>query len=107
MDERSKQLLAQCDCALTHAEKAERVADDAKVAAQLKIEEFYKHRWAITEGSLVLYRGDVFRMHCIDEHSLDSKPGRDERPWLQGYLRKKDGTFGTQLRRIYSEWEAM
>jgi hypothetical protein len=29
----------------------------------------------------------------------------DEKPWLRGNLKKKDGDFGTSIRGIGNEWE--
>ena len=45
-------------------------------------------------------KGNIYKVTSIDTCW-------NKRPWLQGLLKKKDGTFGTGIRNIYSDWKLL
>jgi len=54
----------------------------------------------VTVGSVVVYQG---KDHKVTK--VDVRWGYNEKPWLEGNPRRKDGTFGTAHRNLYSDWE--
>ena len=55
----------------------------------------------VAVGDIVVYRGKRHRVTSVDPQSWN-KPG--DKPWLSGNPEKADGTFGTAIRNLYSEW---
>jgi len=66
------------------------------------IEEFILIRWGIKKGSLLTSRGVIYRVVSMQMIFDDDA---DEKPWLRGNPKKKDGKFGTSIRGIGNEWE--
>jgi hypothetical protein len=57
-----------------------------------------KETYGIDVGSVVTHKGQEYRIAEI-------QPGQYGKPWLYGNPRKKDGTFGTAVRNLFSDWE--
>jgi hypothetical protein len=56
--------------------------------------------YGVAVGSIVKNRdGKKHRVTAVDTRWIGSKP------WLEGNPMRKDGTFGTAKRMLYSEWE--
>ncbi|WP_430229239.1 hypothetical protein [Paraburkholderia tropica] len=53
----------------------------------------------IAIGDIVLCEGERYRVARVDVNSWGGKP------WLMANPTKKDGTFWTALRRLFSDWE--
>jgi hypothetical protein len=52
-------------------------------------------------GSIVSSRGKTYKVSMIDMGiSFDGK----RKPWLRGFVQKKDGTFGKVERCIFNDW---
>jgi hypothetical protein len=66
------------------------------------IEKFVLIRWGVKTGSIVTCRGVVYRVVSMQ---LIFRDDADEKPWLRGNLKKKDGKFGTSIRGIGNEWD--
>ena len=56
-------------------------------------------RAGVAIGDIVIRRGERYRVAEIDVQFWGGKP------WVKGNPTKKDGTFGTALRSLFSEWE--
>ncbi len=54
-------------------------------------------RWGVFPGCVVTADGKYFKVVGIETD-------RTNKPWLTGHPRKKDGTWGTALRNLYSSW---
>lgn len=54
--------------------------------------------FGVRVGAIVLFRGVRHQITAIDVKWGD-------KPWLRGNPMKKDGTFGTAERHLYSNWE--
>jgi hypothetical protein len=53
-------------------------------------------------GAVVEWRGQKYRVTKVDVKYYYSG---DQKPWLEGNPTKKDGTFGTAVRKLYSDWD--
>jgi hypothetical protein len=51
-----------------------------------------------------VYIGDVVRDRGKEYRVIKIKPNYGYKPWLVGNLKKKDGTFGTAKRNLFSSW---
>lgn len=55
----------------------------------------------VKRGDLVLCKGIEYRITHIRFHSWDNP---EDKPWLMGNPKRKDGTFGTAERHLYGDW---
>jgi hypothetical protein len=58
----------------------------------------------IKKGDIVTYKGDTYLVSSVGNRSW-SISDRSYKPWVMGYLKKKDGSWGKSERYLYSEWE--
>ncbi len=61
-----------------------------------------KENFGIAPGVIVKTRKGEFRVVDIDFRCWW---GPDEKPWATGNPKRKNGTFGTAIRNLYSDWE--
>lgn len=84
LEQQEKELLAQLD-----------TVREAITKEKLRISE---QEFGVRVGSIVKDRKGV-------EHKVTLVNAKySGRPWLEGNPKKKDGTFGTARRNIYSDW---
>jgi hypothetical protein len=55
-------------------------------------------RAGVKVGDIVTRRGEDYRVCEVEPPSMSGKA------WVRGNPRKKDGTFGTAVRALYSDW---
>jgi len=56
-----------------------------------------KKVYGIDYGTIVMSRNEEYKVVSIDV--------RWDKPWLKGYGKKKDSTWGKALRSLYDDWE--
>jgi hypothetical protein len=73
----------------------------SSVRRKIRVEKLriVEETYGIRVGSVVVVKGADYRVTKVDV-----RWGRDK-PWLEGNPRKKDGTFGSRKRNLYSDWE--
>lgn len=59
--------------------------------------------FGVRVGSIVRYKGRDFKVQEVEPCFLGD-PSKSK-PWVTGNPRKKDGSFGSQSRHLYSDWE--
>lgn len=62
-------------------------------------------RWGLKEGVIVRYRDDPQKLFKVARFSVPDDPFTDSKPWIWGFVKKKDGTWGTAERYLYGFWE--
>lgn len=79
-------------------EKVERLRHDLK-QAEVELRDAQADATGFKHGDIVNYRGTEHRITRID-----GSWGKDK-PWLHGNPKKKDGTWGTRVVHMYSDYE--
>ncbi len=73
---------------------------DIKVAVRSATLKVIKDRYALEAGTVVMHNGHEYRVTHISTKWKN-------KPWLEGNIKKKDGTWGTQKRNLFDEWEVI
>ena len=61
--------------------------------------EIIKEKYKCSIGTIVIYNSKLYKISFIDTTWFPGKP------WVKGYQKKKDGSWGIGERDLYSEWE--
>jgi hypothetical protein len=73
--------------------------------------DYAKVRWGVEPGVVVTrlssIRGEPIRVVSIDVPCCFSKYTFQNRPWVTGNPKKKDGTWGKAVRNVFGDWEVV
>ena len=64
-------------------------------------QEIIAKKHGVSVGSIVSRSGHEFKVTSVMTEFFSC----DNKPWLRGVMRKKNGEFSTQERSLYNEWE--
>ncbi len=85
----------------------EKAALDLLGGVRKEIREYWlnKHKedFGVSPGVIVELKDG--KMAMID--SVDAREAYNRRPWVKGYVQKKDGNYGKALRNLYSDWKVI
>lgn len=91
---------------LTSLEAERKTVMDRLDAITAKIDDekrrIIKERFGVYIGGSVWSEGKEFQVSIIDLRYVDVRG--TQLPWVEGYPRKKDGTFSASRRHIYRTW---
>ncbi len=59
----------------------------------------------VSVGCIVIHKNKKVKVQRVDNMGRWSVYNRTRKPWVYGYIEKKDGSFGLKAQCIYTEWE--